>query len=121
MYTLGIPGKARRPPMKVKLVSFGLVSVLALFLVMGCATTQDEKSKAETAALCGALDVNHTGKITKEAFMARATDKNKALEVYNKCDTGKKGYMTYDELMRNRLILPPEIYMTPPPLVRPTR
>lgn len=107
--------------MRVKLVSLGLVPMLAVFLVMGCATTQDEKSRAETAALCSALDVNHTGKISKEEFMARATDKNKALEVYNKCDVSNKGYLTYDEVMSNRLILPPDIYMNPPPLVRPIK
>ena len=29
--------------------------------------------------------------------MARTNDKNKGLEVFEKCDTGKKGYLTYDE------------------------
>jgi Ca2+-binding EF-hand superfamily protein len=107
--------------MKVRVGLMAMLPVFALFLMMGCATTQDEKAKAETAALCSALDVNHNGKISKEEFMARSTDKNKALEVYNKCDTGKKGYLTYDEIMSNRVILPPDIYMNPPPLVRPMR
>jgi hypothetical protein len=107
--------------MNVRVGLMAMVPVLVVVLMMGCATTQDEKAKAETAALCSALDLDRNGKITKEEFMAQATDKNKALEVYNKCDTGKKGYLTYDEVMSNRVMLPPDIYMNPPPLVRPVR
>jgi hypothetical protein len=106
--------------MRVKLISLGLVPVLAVFLMMGCATPQDQEAQAKTAALCSALDVDHTGKITKEQFMAQATDKNKALEVYNKCDTGQKGYLTYEDIESHQLILPPGMFYTPP-LVRPIK
>jgi hypothetical protein len=106
--------------MKVKLVSCGLALVLALSLVLGCATTQSETAKSETAALCSVLDTNHDGKITKEEFMARATDKNKALQVYNSCDTGNKGYMTYEDVESNRPQLPLNLFYTPP-VVRPVR
>jgi len=98
-----------------------MVPLLAVSLMIGCATTQDQEAKAKTAALCSALDVDHNGKISKEEFMAQASDKNKALEVYNKCDVSNKGYLTYEEVMSNRLILPPDIYMNPPPLVRPIK
>lgn len=107
--------------MKARLGRIALMLVVASLLMAGCATTQDQKAQTERDALCSVLDTNHDGKISKEEYMARATDKNKALEVYEKCDTGNKGYLTYDEIWSQRLMLPPEILMTPPPLVRPVR
>ena len=47
--------------------------------------------------------------------MARTNDKNKGLEVFEKCDTGKKGYLTYDEVWSQRMMLPPELIITTPP------
>ena len=41
--------------------------------------------------------------------MAKATDKAKALEVFEKCDTGKKGYLTYDKIEFQRMMFPPEL------------
>ncbi|MGA9756375.1 MAG: EF-hand domain-containing protein [Desulfobaccales bacterium] len=94
---------------------------LAVLVMSGCASTQEQKAQMDNQELCAVLDTNHDGKITKEAFMARATDKNQALEVFQKCDTGNKGYLTYDELINRRYMIPPEIYMTPPPIVVPRR
>ena len=94
---------------------------LAVLVMTGCASTQDQKPQMDDQELCAVLDTNHDGKITKEEFMARATDKNKALEVYQKCDTDNKGYLTYDELINRRFMIPPEIYMTPPPKLKPRR
>ena len=97
------------------------VAGLAALLVSGCATPQDQKAQAERDALCSSLDANRDGKITKEEFMARATDKNKASEVFEKCDSGKKGYLTYDDAWRDRAMLPPEISMMPSSITRPFR
>ena len=53
--------------------------------------------------------------------MARTSDKAKGLEVFEKCDTGKKGYLTYDEVWSQRMVLPPELTIYTPPQVRPVR
>ena len=42
--------------------------------------------------------------------MAKTTDKAKGWK-FEKCDTGKKGYLTYDELAKQ--MLPPEINALP--------
>jgi hypothetical protein len=94
---------------------------LAALLMAGCATPQDKQAHADRDAFCAVLDTNHDGKITKEEFMAQANDKTKALEVYEKCDTSKKGYLTYDEFWTQRPMLPPELIITTPPLARPVR
>ena len=107
--------------MKIRSGRIALVFMVAALLTAGCATPQDKQAQAEKDALCSVLDTNHDGKISKEEFMARVTDKNKGLEVFEKCDTDKKGYLTYDEIWSQRLHLPPEITMTPPPTLRPVR
>jgi hypothetical protein len=107
--------------MKVNLVSLTFLAVLAALVMIGCATTQEKKMSAEDRALCAALDTDHNGKITKDEFMARATDKKKALEVFQKCDTGNKGHLTYDEVTTQRFMLPPELTITTPPVLLPHR
>jgi hypothetical protein len=107
--------------MKMKLTGMVLAVVAAALMFTGCATSEATRVTAEHQALCDVLDTNHDQKITKEEFMAQATDKKKALEVYNSCQTGNRGYITYDELNRSRLTTPPEVYMTPPPLLAPRR
>jgi hypothetical protein len=95
--------------------------LLAALLLAGCATPQEKKAQSDKAALCSVLDTDKDGEITKEEFMAKATDKAKALEVYEKCDTSKKGYLTYDEFWTQRPMLPPELIITTPPVLRPAR
>jgi Ca2+-binding EF-hand superfamily protein len=107
--------------MKMRSGIIALLTLLAALLMAGCATTEDKKAQADHAALCSALDTNHDGKITKEEFMAQTSDKAKGLEVFQKCDTDKKGYLTYDELWTQRMMLPPGLLITTPPLVRPVR
>jgi len=107
----------------MKMRSGRIVRVLGLaaLLLAGCATTEDKKAQADKEALCAVLDTNKDGKISKEEFMERTSDKAKGLEVFEKCDTDKKGYLTYDELWTKRLMFPPEMLVTTPPLVRPVR
>jgi hypothetical protein len=104
--------------------SGGIVLVLALGLaalwLAGCATTETKKPKSDKEALCSVLDTNKDGKITKEEFMARTSDKAKGLEVFEKCDTQKKGYLSYDEFWAQRLMFPPSLWVTTP-LVQPMR
>ena len=107
--------------MKVVLGKIVLAAGLAALLTTGCATPQNQKAHAERDALCAALDANHDGKITKEEFVARATDKNKAAEIFDTCDSGKKGYLTYDDVQRQYQLLPPEISMMGPNRTRPFR
>ena len=107
--------------MKIRSVRIALVLGLAALLMAGCATPQDKQAQAEKDALCSALDTNRDGKIRKEEFMAKTSDKNKGLEVFQKCDVGNKGHLTYDEIWSQRMMLPPEITMTPPPTIRPVR
>jgi Ca2+-binding EF-hand superfamily protein len=107
--------------MKIRLGGIALATLLAALWLAGCATTKDKQAEADRDALCSVLDTNHDGKITKEEFMARTNDKNKGLEVFEKCDTDKKGYLTYDEVWSQRQMLPPEFLITTPPLVRPVR
>jgi len=107
--------------MKMRSGRIVLVLGLAALLLAGCATTEDKKAQADRDALCSALDTNQDGKISKEEFMARTSDKAKGLEVFAKCDAGKKGYLTYDEFWTHRLMFPPELLITTPPLVRPVR
>jgi hypothetical protein len=98
-----------------------LLTLLALSLTAACASTADKKAEEDKAALCSVLDTNQDGKITQEEFMARTSDKAKGLEVFEKCDTGKKGYLTYDEVWEQRMLLPPGLIITTPPVLRPTR
>jgi len=107
--------------MKMRSGRILLMLGLAALLMAGCATTEDKKAQADRNALCSALDTNQDGKISKEEFMARTSDKAKGLEVFEKCDTGKKGYLTYDEFWTQRMMYPPEVLITTPPLVRPVR
>lgn len=116
------PGRLRRAQMKVNLVRLVFLPVLAALVMTGCATTTSEKKmSAEDRALCAALDTNKDGKITKEEFMARTNDKEKGLEVYQKCDTGNKGYLNYDEVTNQRWMLPPELTVTTTPVLLPRR
>ncbi len=107
--------------MKMRSGIIALVTLLAALLMAGCATTEDKKAQADRDALCAALDTNHDGKITTEEFMARTSDKAKGLEVFQKCDTDKKGYLTYDEFWTQRQMFPPGLLITTPPIVRPVR
>ena len=104
-----------------RLGMIALATLLAALLMAGCATTEDKQAQTDRDALCSALDTNRDGKITPEEFMARTNDKNKGLEVFQKCDTGNKGYLTYDEVWNQRMMLPPELLITTPPLVQPVR
>ena len=107
--------------MKIRSGGIALATLLAALWLAGCATTQDKQAEADRNALCSVLDTNKDGKITREEFMARTDDKNKGLEVFEKCDTGKKGYLTYDEVWSQRMMFPQEFIITTPPLVRPPR
>jgi Ca2+-binding EF-hand superfamily protein len=107
--------------MKIQSGRIALALLFAACLTAGCATPQDRQAQAERDALCAVLDTDKDGRITKEEFMAKTTDKAKGLEVYEKCDTSKKGYLTYDEFWSRRTTLPPELITTTPPLVRPAR
>ena len=107
--------------MKIQSGRIALALWLAALLMGGCATPQDKQAQSDRDALCAALDTNQDGKITKEEFMAKTTDKAKGLEVFEKCDTNKKGYLTYDEIGSQRMMLPPELLITTPPLVRPVQ
>jgi hypothetical protein len=98
-----------------------LATLVAALLMAGCATTEDKKAQTDRDKLCSVLDTNHDGKITPEEFMARTNDKSKGLEVFQKCDAGKKGYLTYDELWNQRQMLPPELLITTSPIVQPVR
>jgi len=107
--------------MKIRSGGIALVILLAVLLMAGCATTEDKKAQTDKDALCAVLDTNRDGKISKEEFMARTSDKKKGLEVFEKCDSDKKGYLTYDEVWSQRMMLPPELTIYTPPLVRPVR
>lgn len=107
--------------MKIQPGSIALAFWLAALLMAGCATPQDKQAQSDRDALCAVLDTDKDGKITKEEFMAKTNDKAKALEVFEKCDTDKKGYLTYDEIESQRMMLPRELTITTPPLVRPVR
>jgi hypothetical protein len=107
--------------MKVSLVTTAFLAVLAALVMAGCAGTPEKKMSAEDRALCSVLDTNHDGKITKEEFMARTNDKEKGLQVFQKCDTGNKGHLTYEEVINQRFMLPPELTITTPPILTPRR
>jgi Ca2+-binding EF-hand superfamily protein len=109
------------PKMKIHQGKIALALLLAALLMAGCATPQDKQTQADRDALCAALDTDKDGKITKEEFMAKTNDKAKALEIFEQCDTGKKGYLTYDEVWSRRTTLPPEFIITTPPLIQPVR
>jgi Ca2+-binding EF-hand superfamily protein len=107
--------------MKIPTGKIALSLLLASLLMAGCATPQEKKAQADRDALCSVLDTNKDGKITKEEFMAQTNDKAKALEVFEQCDTDKKGYLTYDEFWSRRSMIPPQFIITTPPLVQPVR
>jgi Ca2+-binding EF-hand superfamily protein len=107
--------------MKISAGKIALTLLLAALLLAGCATPQDKQAQADRDAWCAVLDTNKDGKITTEEFMAPATDKAMALEVFQKCDTGQKGYLTYDEVWSQRMLLPPGLIITTSPVLRPVR
>jgi Ca2+-binding EF-hand superfamily protein len=90
-----------------------LLLCLAALLMSGCATTEDKKAQADIDALCASLDLNQDGKITKEEFVARATDKKKAAEIFDMCDSRKKGYLTYEDVQRQYKFVPAEMSIMP--------
>ena len=116
-----MPGKVREGLVKIRSDRIALGCMLAALLMAGCATSQDKQAQADKDAVCAVLDTNHDGKISKEEFMARTSDKAKGLEVFEKCDTEKKGYLTYDEFWTQRLMLPPELIIYTPPTLAPRR
>jgi Ca2+-binding EF-hand superfamily protein len=107
--------------MKIHAGIIALALFLAALLLAACATPQDKQAQSDRDALCAVLDTDKDGRITKEEFMAKTSDKAKGLEVYEKCDTGKKGYLTYDEIWSQRMMLPRELIITTPPIVQPVR
>jgi Ca2+-binding EF-hand superfamily protein len=107
--------------MKMPAGKIALTLLLAALLLAGCATPQEKQAQADRDALCAALDTDKDGRITKEEFMAKTSDKAKGLEVFEQCDTGKKGYLTYDEIWSQRMLMPQELIITTPPLVQPVR
>ena len=107
--------------MKIHVGIIALALLLAALLLAGCATPQDKQAQSDRDALCAVLDTDKDGRITKEEFMAKTSDKAKGLEVYEKCDTGKKGYLTYDEIWSQRMMLPRELIITTPPIVQPVQ
>ena len=107
--------------MKMRSGLIALATLLAALLMAGCATTEDKKAQADHDALCSVLDTNKDGKITKEEFMAQTSDKVKGLEVFEKCDADKNGHLTYDEAWSQRMMLPPSLIITTPPVLRPVR
>ena len=111
----------RRLPMEKRSGIIAPALVLAALLLAGCASTGDKGAQSERDALCAVLDTDRDGKITKEEFMARTNDKNKGLEVFEKCDTDKNGHLTYDEVWSQRWALPPELRITTPPVLVPRR
>jgi Ca2+-binding EF-hand superfamily protein len=90
----------------MKQMFWRIAMVVAALLMAGCTTTQDQGSKADKDTLFSTLDVNHNDKITKEEFVARTGEKNKASEIFDKCDSGKQGYLTYDEVWANACCSP---------------
>ena len=102
------------------LLSIVLIIGIVAVLITGCATTQDHQTAADRE-LCAALDTDQDGRISQEEFMARATDKEKALKVFEKCDVGHKGYLTYDEFISQRSMIPPVLNITPWPVLQPVR
>ncbi|HZE21060.1 MAG TPA: EF-hand domain-containing protein, partial [Desulfobaccales bacterium] len=76
--------------MKRYLLGSLFLAMFAALVMGGCASTQEQAMSPQDRALCSALDTNRDGRITKEEFMARTNDKNKALEVFQNCDTGNK-------------------------------
>jgi Ca2+-binding EF-hand superfamily protein len=107
--------------MKINAGKIALKLLLSALLLAGCATPQDKQAQADRDALCAVLDTNKDGKISKEEFMAQTSDKAKALEVYEKCDTSKKGYLTYNEFWAQGPMLPPGLIITTSPVLRPVR
>ena len=107
--------------MKTRSGRIALGFMLAALMTAGCATPQDKQAQADKDAVCAVLDTNRDGKISKEEFMARTSDKAKGLEVFEKCDTGNKGYLTYDEFWTQRLMFPPELTIYTPPILGPRR
>lgn len=107
--------------MNIRSGRIALGFMLGALLMAGCATPQDRQAQADKDAVCAVLDTNRDGKISKEEFMARTSDKAKGLEVFEKCDTEKKGYLTYDEFWTQRLMFPSELMIYTPPTLAPRR
>jgi hypothetical protein len=107
--------------MKLKGWRLAPLLALALLFMIGCASTQDQKAEMDKRQLCSVLDTDRDGKITKEEFMAKATDKEKALKVYQECDNDRSGHLSYDEVLNPRGMVPMELFMTPPPVLVPRR
>jgi Ca2+-binding EF-hand superfamily protein len=54
-------------------------------------------TRSEFRALCRALGAED-GKLSREQFIAQAKDKKAAAELFDACDTKKKGYLTEEDV-----------------------
>lgn len=92
-----------------------LLLLAAALLAGGCAPLE-QPVRSDFLAVCKARAQEHGGKITKQEFLAEAKNKEKADQVFEACDTQRRGYLTEEELFepQKRQMIKEVIRLTEP-------
>ena len=75
----------------------------ALIFTLGCggnpstAAAPKSSSSSEFDNFCQSIGANE-GKLAREKFIAQSQDKELAAELFDACDTQKKGYLTEEDV-----------------------
>uniref|UniRef100_A0A7C3V340 EF-hand domain-containing protein n=1 Tax=Desulfobacca acetoxidans TaxID=60893 RepID=A0A7C3V340_9BACT len=84
----------------------GFLLVAVLSLALGCGgpsttTTSASKTSVEFRRLCQAIGVPD-GRISREAFLAKAKDKEAAAQLFDACDLNHDLFVTEEEAAQNQ-------------------
>jgi hypothetical protein len=82
----------------MKRISIWLLLFLTAAFLSGSCAPLEQPPPGKFLAVCKAKALEHGGKISKEEFVAEASNKQKAEQVFDACDVKKRGYLTVEEL-----------------------
>lgn len=87
---------------RFKALVMGLVAVT---MIIGCATMNEQPASRDFPAVCTALDRNRDGVIDKEEFLAGSVNRDQAAQIFSKCDLNQDGVISQEEALRNQKLI----------------
>jgi hypothetical protein len=82
---------------------YGFLVPAALIFTLGCAgdpsaaAAPKSSSLSEFAQFCRSIGANE-GKLARDKFIAQSQNQEMAAELFDACDTQKKGYLTEEDI-----------------------